>query len=171
MGKNQKPADDAGNDGKDEKHDEDGAVDHVSRCRRGGADLMGDERQYAANGGDGDGRRHAITSEPCGEFCHQLVGQERFCDRRDLIVELGLRLAHVMAAAVQRAAERTDRRRIGRTPCHVFRLERVFADGAGDGAQLAPFLARLAGQIEFALRAPGDQRRGDEGDDEGEIGR
>ena len=76
-----------------------------------------------------------------------------------------------MAAAVKRAAERTDRRGIGGTPGHVFRLERVFADRAGDAAFLTPLLARLAGEIKFALRAPGNQRRGDEGDDQCEIGR
>ena len=76
MGKHEEPADDAGNDGEDEKYDEDGAVHHIGRFRRGGADLMGDHRQYAANGGDGNRRGHAVASEPGGEFGHQLIRQE-----------------------------------------------------------------------------------------------
>lgn len=170
MGKHVEPGHDAGKDGKDEEDDGDGPLDDLGGLGRGGRRLVGDHRQDDADAGDRDHRRNRVTAEPCRELCDDRFGQHRLGHGRDLRVQPRLRLAHVVAAAVERTAERADRRRIGRAPGHVLRFERMLADRAGDLAFGEPALARLAGEIEFPFRPPGDQRRDDESRDERDIG-
>ena len=75
-----------------------------------------------------------------------------------------MRLAQIVAARVERTAQRTDRAGIGRAGGHVLGLERVLADTALDRFEILPAALRLARDVIFAVGGPGDQRRGDEGD-------
>ncbi|MNE60783.1 hypothetical protein D3C80_1559540 [compost metagenome] len=53
MSEDQKPADDAGNNSKNKKHDEDGAVHDIGSFRRCCGHLMGNQGQNAAKGCNG----------------------------------------------------------------------------------------------------------------------
>ena len=75
-----------------------------------------------------------------------------------------MRLAEIVAARIERAAQRTDRAGIGRAGGHVLRFERMLADTALDRFQVLPAPLRLARDVIFAVGGPGDQRRGDKGD-------
>src|SRR5262245_40135188 len=122
---------------------------------------MGDHREDGSDGRQGEHDGDAIATEACGQLLNDAPRQYCLGDRANLCVEARLRLAHVVAAAVERTAERADRCRIGRAPGHIFRLEWMLADGTGDVGKVLPAVARLASEIEPALRTPGDQRRGD----------
>ena len=73
-----------------------------------------------------------------------------------------MRLAQVVAAGVERAAQRADRAGVGRAGGHVFRLERMFTDAALDGFEILPAPFRLACDIIFSAGRPRDHRRGQE---------
>ncbi|MND61051.1 hypothetical protein D3C80_522970 [compost metagenome] len=82
-----------------------------------------------------------------------------------------LRFAKVVTTAVERTAERADRRGIGWTPGHILRLEIMFANRTGDGELILPGPTRLAGEVIFAAGFPCDQRRDDKGYEQRDIGR
>ncbi len=82
-----------------------------------------------------------------------------------------MRLAEVVAARIERTAQRADRSGIGRAGGHVLGLERVLADTALDRFQILPASFRLARDVIFAVGRPCDQRRGDKGDGERDEGR
>lgn len=134
------------------------------------ADLLGDHGEDDADAGNGERRGDAVAAEAGGKRrCHRRR-QDRGGDAGDLRVEARLWFAEIVAAAVERAAERADRCGIGGAPGHVLGLERMLADRAGDGMLLRPALSGFAGKVEFAAGCPGDEWRGDEGDDGGDIG-
>ena len=104
MGQHVEPAHHARNHREDEEDDQRHAVDDLCRFRRGRAHLMGDEGE---NGTD-DGDRHAggqhITPEAGRHPFDDLFREEFARHGTGLCIEAGLRLAHVVAAAVERAA-------------------------------------------------------------------
>src|SRR5579871_1470683 len=82
-----------------------------------------------------------------------------------------MRLAEVMAARVERAAQRADRTGIGGAGGRVLRLEMMLANAALDLLDVLPALLRLACDVELSISRPGDHRCGDEGDRECDKGR
>ncbi len=119
---------------------------------------MGDHRQDCTDGRQRQHHGDAVAAKAGGQLLDDGLRQHCLGDRADLGIEARLRLAHVVAAAVERTAERADRCRVGRAPGHVLRLEGMLADGAGDGGQVLPAVARLAREVKLALRTPGDER-------------
>src|SRR5690349_3648587 len=81
---------------------------------------------------------------------------------RDLRLHPRMRLAEIVAAGIERAAQRADRAGIGRAGGGVLRLEMMLADTALDLFDVLPALLRLARDVVFAVGEPGDRRRGDE---------
>ena len=159
MGEHVEPGDDAGDDGEDEEDDEDRAVDHlgIGGCRK--TRLVGNHAEDDADQGDRDRGSNAVPAEARRKPGDHRLRQHLPGDGAHLRVEAGVRLAHVVAAAVERTAERADRRGIGGTPGHVLGLERMLADGAGDGAGGFPAAAGLAGKIEASAGGERDCRR------------
>ena len=73
-----------------------------------------------------------------------------------------MRLAQVVAARVERTAQRADRAGIGRTRRHVLGFEGVLADAALDRLDILPTSFRLARDIVFSVGRIGDRGRSDE---------
>ena len=170
MGEHQKPDADAGGNGENDEDQRDDLPRRQVFLRAVHHGLIVDDGEDEADAGDDQHRCGEIAAKAGAELFHHPGGQGGGCDRFRLIGQPCLRLAAVAAAGIQRAAERADRHLIGRAIGHVLRLERVLADRAGDGGAGLPVAARLAGQIIFALRAPGDERGEDERQDKGDEG-
>ncbi len=90
---------------------------------------------------------------------------------RHLRANSRMRLAEVVAARVERTAQRADRPGIGGAGGHVLGLERMLADTALDRFEILPAPLRFARDVIFSVRSPRDQRRGDEGDRQRHEGR
>ncbi len=73
-----------------------------------------------------------------------------------------MRLAQIMAAGIERAAQRADRTGIGWTGSHVFRFERMFTDTALDRFEVLPAPLGFSRDIILSTRRPRDHRRGQE---------
>ena len=134
MGEHKEPSDDPRDHAEDKEDDGDRATYHVrrlGRCKDGEGIGERQDRSYERHG---EGHRHAETAEPGSEPFQCPVGEQGLCQRQCLRPRVGLGLAQVMTARIQRAAERTDRRRISGAPRHILRLEGMLADRAGDGA-------------------------------------
>src|SRR5690242_18701981 len=82
---------------------------------------------------------------------------------RYLRLDARMRLAEIVAARIERAAQRADRAGVGGTGGHVLWLERVLADTALDLFDILPAPPWLARDVIFPIGRPGDQRGGDEG--------
>jgi hypothetical protein len=122
---------------------------------------MGDHRQ---DGADRSQRQHhgdAIAAEAGGQLLDNGFGSRALAT----VPTCALKRAFGLHMSWQRLSSEQHSEqigcRIGRAPGHVLRLERMLADRTGDVRQVLPALARLAGEVEPALGAPGDQRRGD----------
>ena len=74
-----------------------------------------------------------------------------------------MRLAEIVAARVERTAQRADRSGIGGARRHVLGLERMLANTALDRFEILPAPLRLARDVIFAVGGIRDERRGDEG--------
>src|SRR3954469_19704589 len=83
---------------------------------------------------------------------------------RHLRANARMRLAEIVAACVERAAQRADRAGISGAGGHVLGLERMLADAALNRFEVLPAPLRLARDVVFAVGNPCDRWRGDEGD-------
>ena len=123
--------------------------------RQNGADHADKKRQHAEIAADmGVQKRDDSLRQCLAEPGEKLMGDAR------------LRLAAIAAAGFERATQRADGSRVGRAVRHVLGLEMMLADRATDHLLAAPILPRRAGNIETALRRPGDEGSHHEGDGE-----
>src|SRR6185312_14581716 len=80
--------------------------------------------------------------------------RHQFAERlRYLRLDPRMRLAEILAARVERTAERTDRAGIGRARGHVLRLESVLAETALDRLKVASS-ASACGRYSICRRSP-----------------
>ena len=143
---------------KHKEYDQQRAAYDIGRVGRRADGKIVDQAQNAAQDSRGDCHGDAVAPQPGLQFVDGPLRQDTGGHRMALRAEMRMRLAHVMAARIERTAQRTDRRRIGWAPGHVLGLEWMLADRAGQRLHGLPLLARLAGEGIFALGGPGDGR-------------
>ncbi len=156
MRQHQEPGEDAGHDHEDEEGRPQRAGDGIGigGCRRRHLEI--DQPQCGADQHHEDGKQAEELDNARTDPGRQRFRQQGGGDAGRLRLQPRLRLAQVVAAGVERAAQRADRPRIGRAEGHVLGLEFVFADGAADTVKLLPIGPRLARQVVFALGRPSD---------------
>ena len=154
----EQPGDHADDDGQRKEHfpQHAGELQIVGVDRRRGLQIDQAERQPDQAGGN---REHAeIMPELRIDPGIDRLRQQRAERLGDLRLDPRMRLAEVVAARVERTAQRADRPGIGRTGRHVLGLERMLADAALDRFEVLPAALRLARDVIFAVGGPGDQR-------------
>ena len=161
----QEPGEDAGDDQEDEEGRPQRAGDGIGIGRRRRGHLEIDQQQDGADQRHEHGEQAEILHDARADARRQRGRQQRVDHCGRLRLQPRLRLAEVVAARIERAAQRADRPRIGRAIGGVLGLEFEVADRAADFAQRLPIRPRLARQVVLALGRPGDRRRGDEGHD------
>src|SRR3989442_13954551 len=83
---------------------------------------------------------------------------------RHLRANSRMRLAEIVAARVERTAQRTDRAGIGGAGGHVLPLEQNLADTELERLAGLPATLRVSGAVIFFVGRPGDQPRAEGGD-------
>ena len=133
--------------------------------------LRIDDAQHRGEQRDERGRNQQVVRHPEVQPQRERRRQQRLDPHADLLGGARVFLAAVVAARFERAAQRADRRAVGRAVRHVFRLEGVVADRAAHHLAGRPALQVGARQVVAALRLPGQQRRDDQRGQQGDEGR
>ena len=162
LDKHEQPAADADDDEQREEHlpqrgDQKRVVDAMV-----GADLQADQREDERHqhAGQAEGEREGddVRPDPPPVARGQHAGERTL----ELLVHASVWLAHVVAARIERAAERADRPGVGGARCRVLALELVLADAAPHQGPVGRGRRGLAGEVESTARRQRDQRRAGE---------
>ena len=168
----QPPGDDAGHQQQHEGGLEEPAAQRLRKWRGAlahGAQFVVIEQPEQQREQRHDGQhQQQVVAEAGIERGPPALRQQAAQRGRPLCGEAPIGLAQIVAARIERAAQRADRPLIRGAMRHVIAFVVALADHAAARAEALVAAFGLACDVVLALRRPGDQRRRDEGGDQGD---
>ena len=170
-GQDDPPGEHAGEQREGQEGLEEGLVQrllHLRRVRHQAVrDLAVDQRQGTEQHQHQQAEKAQVLRQAAVQARNAGPGQQPVQQCVDLLAQAPVWLAGIAAARIQRAAQRADRRAVGRAEGHVLALEAVVAQAAAAGVLRVRWVdqGRRAGARDVVAPAgvPGQQRRAEEG--------